>query len=358
VAVTETFDLFGIAIGGIKSVEDDRFDSIKLVIGGDLAIEDDVVEPSFANAPFFVEFGEPARLDPKRVGLTWEVPPPVRTGLRPLSSLGALLVHLLPFLLLVTWPTAVNERPALIPIQLVIQEPPPPPPTPTPEKPQPPKPPEQGRLASEDMGNVNPKTTGTAPTPSPPAPGEKQPNPAATQAAAAAAVPLPPPPPPNPAATQTAAAAAVPLPPPPPPNPAPPKERAPVQLPKPAGITAPKTQDPPQEAPHAAKYAGPTASRDEYLAYLVTLTRQHIDLLPMSVVGTRRGETVISVTVQDNGTISHTNVARGSGYPDIDERIEQMVAAVRQFPPLPQWFQGNAVELELRLRFPEALARD
>jgi len=75
-------------------------------------------------------------------------------------------------------------------------------------------------------------------------------------------------------------------------------------------------------------------------------------------VGTRRGETVVSVTVQADGTISHLNVAHGSNYPDIDDRIMQMVAAVRKFPPVPQSFQGNSIELELRLRFPDALARD
>ncbi|HEV2188536.1 MAG TPA: energy transducer TonB [Stellaceae bacterium] len=334
-AVAEAFDLLGFSIGDIKPVEDDRFDSIRLFIGDAVEVDDDVVEPAFATAPFFVEFDEPARLDPKRVGLTWEVPPPVRTGLRPLSSLGALLLHLLPFLLLITWPTTANEGPALIPIQLVIQEPPPPPPAPTPEAPQPAKPPPQGKLASEDMGEVNPKTTGATPTAALPAPAEKQPKPTEPQTTAVAAIPPP-------------------VPPPPPPKPAPPKEHAAVQLPKPSTVAAPKAPDP-QEAARAAKAVGPAANRDEYLAYLVTLTRQHLDLLPMSVVGTRRGETVVSVAVQTDGTISHVNVAHGSGYPDIDDRIVQMVAAVRKFPPVPQWFQGSTLELNLRLRFPEAL---
>ena len=339
-AVTEAFDLFSFSIGDIKPTEGDRFDAIKLVIGDDVAVDDDVVEPAFATAPFFVEFGEPARLDPKRVGLTWEVPPPIRTGLRPLSSFGALLLHALPFLLLIAWPTTANEGPALIPIQLVIQEspaPPPPPPPPTPEAPQPPKPPAPGRLASEDMGEINPKTTGTAAVPAPPAPSLKRPEQTDTQAAAAV-VPVP-------------------VPPPPPPKPVPPKERPAVQLPKPSTAAAVKAPDP-QEAARAAKYSGPTASRDEYLAYLVTLTRQHIDLLPMSVVGTRRGETVISVAVLTDGTISHTSVSHASPYPDIDKRIEAMVAAVQKFPPVPQWFQGNTLELELRFRFPDALERE
>ena len=56
-----------------------------------------------------------------------------------------------------------------------------------------------------------------------------------------------------------------------------------------------------------------------------------------------------------DGTIARISVARGSGYPDIDTKIEQMVAAVRRFPPLPQWYQGPQIELTFRLRFPEAL---
>lgn len=339
----------------------EAFSSIELVIGetGLVGFDDERPEPTFADAPFFVEFGEPARLDPKRIGLTWELPPP-RSGLRLRSSLGALLVHLLPFLLLITWPTATNEGPSVIPVQLVIVQPPPPAPV---EPPQPQlKPPEHGRLASDDMGDVKPSNAGQAPTPAPPAPGEKQPTPSDAHTAK----PPPPQPPPKPAqgekparpsAAQTAALAPVP-PPQPTPKPAPPKEQAPVQLPKPSGVTAPKSTEPPHEDSHTARFAGPAATRDEYLAYLVTLTRQHLNLLPLSVVGTRRGETVISVVVQDNGTIAHIGISRSSGYPDIDQRIVQMVAAVQKFPPVPQWFQGNSMELELRLRFPEALAKD
>ncbi len=336
-AVTEAFDLLGISIGDIRPVEDDRFDSVRIVIDRNPKIAADLPEPAFSLAPVLVEFDEPARLDPKRIGLTWEIPAPVRKGLRPLSPVGALLLHLLPFLLLVTWPTTANEGPALVPIQLVIQEPPPPPPAPAPEAPQPSKPPDPGKLASEDMGDINPKMVGKAADPAQPASAPKPPEPTEAQTAAAA-IPAP-------------------VPPPPPPKPVPPKERPAVQLPK-ASTAAPVKPPDPQEAARAAKYSGPTASRDEYLAYLVTLTRQHLDLLPMSVVGTRRGETMISVAVQLDGTISHISIARPSAYPDIDKRIAAMVAAVQKFPPVPQWFQGNTLELQLRMRFPDAIERE
>jgi TonB family protein len=120
----------------------------------------------------------------------------------------------------------------------------------------------------------------------------------------------------------------------------------------------------PAAPPPSRPPLAPSTSPDEYLAYLVTLTRQHIDLLPPSLLGGRRGETVISVYVGENGDISNIHVALGSGYPDIDERIEQMVEAVRRFPPVPrsffqrpEWFQGNNLSLQLRVGFPQALGR-
>jgi TonB family protein len=99
------------------------------------------------------------------------------------------------------------------------------------------------------------------------------------------------------------------------------------------------------------------ATRDDYLAYLVTLTRQHLNLLPLSVVGDRRGETVISLVVYDDGSIAHITVYQSSGYPDIDQRIEKLVAAVGKFPPVPRRFQGTAMQLELTVRFPDVWER-
>jgi TonB family protein len=162
-------------------------------------------------------------------------------------------------------------------------------------------------------------------------------------------------PPPDPTETQTAMV--------PPPKPEPPSEAAAAPLPKP---------NPPKPAPvihrpqpvlrlplplQPGRVPGPAATRDEYLAYLVALTRRHLDMLPLAMVGSRRGATVLTIRVLDDGTVARIAVAQGSGYPDIDERIERMVAAVGRFPPLPQWFQGPSMELRLRLQFPEALER-
>jgi TonB family protein len=110
-----------------------------------------------------------------------------------------------------------------------------------------------------------------------------------------------------------------------------------------------------EEPPHRAKYPGPTATRNEYLAYVHSLIRQHYNLLPLSMVGGRRGETLVEFIVLDDGTIAMIRVRQSSGYPDIDERVEQMVAAVRRVPPLPQWFQRPSMGLILSLPFPDAL---
>jgi TonB family protein len=316
----------------------DLLDTVEITLDDSAPLEEDErPEPTLAGAPFLIEFDEPARLDPERIGLTWELPTPAASGMRLRSSLGSLAVHLLPLLLIVSWPATTKEVP-VIPVQLVLEQPPPQPqPAPQPPKPPPPDQPKPGRLASEDLGDVKPKNQGeAAPNDAQPAEGEKQPQPSETKTATAAAPP--------------------PL---PPPKPAPPKEQSPaVHPPKPAGAAVPHREETPHDAPRAARYEGPAASRDEYLAYLVSLTRQHIDLLPLSLVAGRRGETVVTVALQGNGTIEHISVARSSGYPDIDERIEKMVAAVGKFPPVPQWFQGNTLELSLTLRFPEALERE
>jgi hypothetical protein len=70
-----------------------------------------------------------------------------------------------------------------------------------------------------------------------------------------------------------------------------------------------------QPPPQGAKYLGLAATRDEYLAYLAYLARQHIDLLPRSLVGSRHGQTIINVVVRNDGTIAMLSVGSSSGYP-------------------------------------------
>ena len=157
--------------------------------------------------------------------------------------------------------------------------------------------------------------------------------------------------------------------PPPPALPEPPKLEFP-KPPEPKSTAAPRPPQKPSLAarepvrptqrwarlsPRPSRYPGPAATRDEYLAYLAYLARQHIGLLSSSLVGARRGETIINVLVLDDGTVAMLSVGLSSGYPDIDERIEAMIRAVGRFPPLPQWYQGPSMRLEFRLQFPEAL---
>jgi protein TonB len=341
----ETFDLLDIPRGDISPEDGDRFDAIAVTIAD--TIDDDELdgeahpEPSLAATPFFIEYDEPVRLDPERAGLIWELPPAVAAwAMRWSAPLASLAFHLFPVIAVILLPLLLVEPPPPIPVQLVFEQPPPPPPPPpqqqqAPPKPQPPPKMETGRLSSVDMGVVKPDLQlgrSTDPVQQPSA-APRQPDPTETETATT----TPPPP--------------VPL-----PKPTPPKEQKSAFLvPKPSGANVPRREEVPHEAPHSARYAGMASTRDEYLAYLVSLTRQHIGLLPMSVVGGRHGETVISVTVYDNGRIGSLGVIHSSGYPDIDQRIEQMIAAVGKFPPLPQWYQGDAVQLELTLKFPDAL---
>ena len=94
--------------------------------------------------------------------------------------------------------------------------------------------------------------------------------------------------------------------------------------------------------------------RGDYLNRLVELTRGHLDLLPASYLAGRSGQTTLTVLVLEDGTISRIGIKRSSGFPDIDAKIEQMVAAVGRFPPVPDSFQKPAVELDFNMSFPVA----
>jgi TonB family protein len=239
---------------------------------------------------------------------------------------------------LIAWGSATPEIVAPIPVELVIEQPPPPPPPKQQQKPAP-----SGPLASEDAGKMTSPPDIPVATPAPPPPPPAA-TPTVPKESKLAEVPPPPPKPKPKPQVEPAAAHPVDKPAPPvPPQPRP-AARAPQSLDSLFSNAMKDTGIP-----------GPAATRDEYLAYLVTLTRQHIDLLPSTIVGDRRGETVLTVLVLDNGTIARIAIKQSSGYPEIDQRIEQMIAAVGRFPPLPQWVQGPSMDLIMRMRFPEAL---
>jgi TonB family protein len=262
------------------------------------------------------------------------------------GPIGSLLLHLLPLLLLIDWQMSRPAEVEPIPVQLVL-EPPPPQATPAPPQPQPKPvpPPPRGRIASEDLGEPSAAET-DRPKGDPPPPAEKS---AKTDAPPVETKPDEKP-------QKTAALAPPPLPPAKPD--APKAEPVPKPPPKPtqaAHQTPRRVEEPANLAPRPAKFPGPAATRDEYLAYMHSLIRQHYNLLPASVLGNRRGMTVIEFVVLDDGKIALMKVRRSSGYPDLDNRVAEMVAAVGHFPPLPQWFQGIAMPFEFGFPFPEAL---
>jgi TonB family protein len=246
-----------------------------------------------------------------------------RGGLPAFGSLGSLGLHLAVVLILL-FPPTLSRRPAPevqpIPVSLVIMPPkpkPPPAPKPLPK----PKPPPPGRLASVDMGST------TSPKPAP-KPG-----------------------PPNAGAPPQMVTAVLPLPP-------PPKLDAPDE--EALAFRPPAAPRKPQPRPAAlegrrAKYPGPSATRNEYLAYIAMLTRQHAGLLTPQLLAGRHGETVLDVLVLDNGTIAQLAVLQSSGYPDIDRKVEEIVRSVGRFPPLPQYWQGASTDLIFHFPFPEGL---
>src|SRR5262249_46892707 len=74
------------------------------------------------------------------------------------------------------------------------------------------------------------------------------------------------------------------VPPPPPMKPEPPKPQS-----KPAAQQPPRRTEEPAHSTRRASYPGPAASRDDYLAYVHSLIRQNYNMLPLAMVGGRRG---------------------------------------------------------------------
>jgi len=260
------------------------------------------------------------------------------------GPVGSLVLHLLPLLLLINWPSPPPAETAPVPVQLVFEPPPkaaPPPPVPQP-KPTPPPP--RGRLASEDLGEPEAKQV-DKPKGDPPAaekPAKDETPPAETK------------PPEKP--QQIAAVAPPPVPPAKPDAPKPDPIPKPAPKPTPAAHQVPRrVEEPGNLAPRPGRFPGPAATRDEYLAYMHSLIRQHYNLLSPATLGERRGMTVVEFVVLDDGKIALVKIRRSSGFPDIDSRVAEMISAVGHFPPLPQWFQGLAMPFEFGFPFPEAL---
>jgi TonB family protein len=253
---------------------------------------------------------------------------------------GALGAHLLPLLVLLPWPITPAPLPAPIAVTIVLEAPPP---EPKPE----PKPP-AGRLASADLGDP----TAKPPKPRPAAAAAPVDEPKLTHAAATAlprkALPRPelvsalPKPAPLPEAELKLAEPEV--------KPAVPDRAAPAKPPIRYEAAARSTPHPSAD-PRWGRVPGPAATQDEYLAYANALIRRNQELIPASLLKGRNGTAVISILVLADGTIARIAIKESSGYPDIDQRAERMVAAVKRFPALPQWFQATSMLLSYHMLF-------
>jgi TonB family protein len=292
------------------------------VLDPDLADLPTQPEPElvFEWAPFPVEFAQSWWIDSERTTVPEAAQPPARERTQPFGLLASFTVHLLPLLVLLDWARAPVGLSGGIPVRLVLEQPPA-----ATEKTA-----VRDRPATPDNGETIPQAQDVT------APAAAQP--ARPQAAAVAPPPAKPSPPPKPV--------------PPVSRPLPQPTPRPQSQPQPAATTAAAAQP---QAQRAVATAGAGAVQGDYFSYLVTLTRRHSDLLPMSFLAGRRGETILSVVVLGDGTIGRIAVKRSSGYPDIDARIEQMVAAVGRFPPPPQRYQGSLLDMDFRLAFPNGL---
>jgi TonB family protein len=266
-----------------------------------------------------------------------------------------------------------------IPVQLVMQ-----PPQKQPDPPKPPeeqkkqeqqqkkqeqqKPPPPGRLASDEFGD--PDATGKVPTathapeageimpkegeaPPPPAAGKTTPKPsdvarptdepAEDQSASPKSAEIPP--------TPEQMAAAGKIAPPVPSHKPETQQEAAAETRKPATVhmvpARPGGAHKPNERPddpshgegHKAKYPGPDATRDEYLAYLAQLTHDRIRTLPPDLFVGRHGMAVFSVRIRPNGKIVWFALKQSSGYRDADQALLQSLNSMADFPPLPSELQ-------------------
>jgi TonB family protein len=78
-------------------------------------------------------------------------------------------------------------------------------------------------------------------------------------------------------------------------------------------------------------------------------------MLPLSQLGARRADTTVIMRVREDGTIIDAKVMQGSGYADIDEKVVDMVKAVKHFPPFPLWLRGPTADFTLHMHFPNPL---
>ncbi len=255
-------------------------------------------------------------------------------------GLSILINVLLIAAIILTLPPLPVTVPEPIPVHIVPPDalkktrPTPPAPKPKPpdaaqQKKQTPKPP-PGRLASEDLGD--PKAPETAKQvsqtkasgPTKPDEGSEQPTTKGDAAAAEATKPSP---------DKTLGAA----------KPQPVKEAKPAERKGGSRVQALMAQS--HNGQHHAKYPGPDASKDAYLAYINELVKDCQTPEIISQLASVGRLPLISIAVRHNGVILWVNVIRSSGSTDFDEHYKTIFDCVGRFPPLPDYIPGSTVTL-------------
>jgi TonB family protein len=353
VQVEEPFDEFEIDWTPVWQDEDGRLDPIFFDGAQWLEFPEPeplppVLEPATAEPSLLVGFDEFCLLEPEWGSEEPDEPP---LAARPRASAASLAasfgVHLLPLLVLIAWHSAPVKVAGAIPVRLVIEAS-----AAAPEEKAP------GQSVSADQA---PQADNGAVTPAEPPPARSQTRTASVTPPAKSRPPIPRPrPPTTPPRPKPPTHTAKPTPAPPPKMEAamsPPVHAAPapVQL-RPTEVAAP-----PSSTSIAVRHDGATSGAatggGDYFAQLEQLTRPYLYMLSPTFLAGRRGRTTLTIVVADDGTIGHIGVKLSSGYPDIDARIEQMVAAVGRFPPPPPQLRRPGTDLDFNLVFPEVLAQ-
>ena len=248
-----------------------------------------------------------------------------------LLLIAAIILTLPPLPVVVPEPIPVH----VVPPDALKKTPPiPPPAKPKPQqaaqqKKQTPKPP-PGRLASEDLGD--PKAPESAKQmsltkaagPANPEEGSEQP---ATKGDASAVEA------PKPSPEKTVGAT----------KPKPIKEAKPAE--KKGGSHVQALMAQPHNGEHHAKYPGPDATKDAYLAYINELVKGCQTPEILSQLARVGRLPLLSIAVRHNGVILWVNVIRSSGSTDFDEHYKTIFDCVGRFPPLPDYIPGATVTL-------------
>lgn len=123
----------------------------------------------------------------------------------------------------------------------------------------------------------------------------------------------------------------------------------PVKEPKPSqkrgGSRVQALLDAPHNGEHHARYPGPNATKDAYLAYINELVRSCQTPEIVARLASVGRLPLLSIAVRHNGVIVWVNVLKSSGSTAFDEQYKTIFDCVGRFPPLPDYIPGATVVL-------------